>query len=102
MRVTNFGVKCLLAFALFCLTVECAKPEEDYYKTLGVPKDASHADIKRAFRQLSIKYHPDKGGDPATYEKISHGNILIHIISKSTYFIHILIILNSIRSAERQ
>lgn len=69
----NTCVKCLVAFALFCVVVECVKPEEDYYKTLGVPKDASNADIKRAFRQLSIKYHPDKGGDPANYEKISHG-----------------------------
>lgn len=70
-----FGAKSLFVFALLCMAaiVECSKPEEDYYKTLGIPKDASQADIKRAFRQLSIKYHPDKGGDPAKYEKISHG-----------------------------
>ena len=34
--------------------------ENDYYDTLGVSKDASESDIKKAFRSLSLKYHPDK------------------------------------------
>lgn len=32
----------------------------DYYEIIGVPKDASPEDIKRAFRQLALKYHPDR------------------------------------------
>jgi curved DNA-binding protein len=32
---------------------------KDYYKTLGVKKDASQADIKRSYRKLARKYHPD-------------------------------------------
>lgn len=32
----------------------------DYYKTLGVSKDASQQDIKSAYRKLAVKYHPDK------------------------------------------
>src|SRR6516162_1764262 len=33
--------------------------QKDYYKTLGVPKTAAAADIKKAYRELARKYHPD-------------------------------------------
>ncbi|VDP04069.1 unnamed protein product [Soboliphyme baturini] len=38
----------------------CAYAEQDYYQRLGVSRDASNRDIKRAFRKLAYKYHPDK------------------------------------------
>jgi molecular chaperone DnaJ len=44
--------------------------EKDYYKALGVPKDASAADIKKAYRKLARTYHPDANkGDAAAEEK---------------------------------
>lgn len=46
--------------------------KRDYYDVLGVGKDASADEIKKAFRQQAIQYHPDKeGGDEAKFKEIN-------------------------------
>src|SRR5580693_6178478 len=42
---------------------------KDYYTVLGVPRNATDAEIKKAFRTLARKYHPDVAKDKSTAEE---------------------------------
>jgi molecular chaperone DnaJ len=44
---------------------------KNYYDILGVEKKATKEDIKKAFRKLAQKYHPDKGGDESKFKEIT-------------------------------
>lgn len=43
----------------------------DYYATLGLKRGASDADIKKAYRSMAMKHHPDRGGDEKTFKEVS-------------------------------
>ena len=45
--------------------------KRDYYEVLGVKKDASADEIKKAFRRAAVEHHPDRGGDEAKFKEIN-------------------------------
>src|SRR4051812_14865722 len=55
---------------------------KDYYKILGVTKSATQDEIKKAFRKLAVKYHPDKNpGDKKAEEKFKEANEANEVLS---------------------
>jgi molecular chaperone DnaJ len=45
--------------------------KRDYYEILGVGKDASADEVKKAFRRAAIEHHPDRGGDEAKFKELN-------------------------------
>lgn len=55
--------------------------KEDYYKVLGVDKSASEDDIKKAYRSLAKKWHPDVNKAPGAEEKFKQINEAYEVLS---------------------
>ena len=60
-------------------------PPENYYKTLNISEKASSEEIKKAFRQMSLKYHPDKNpGRPEVVDMFHKINEAYETLSDDT------------------
>ena len=58
--------------------------KRDCYDVLGIPRGASKDDIKKAYRKLALKYHPDKTkGDKASEEKFKEASEAYHVLSNA-------------------
>ena len=59
-----------------------AQEKRDYYEVLGVSKTATDAEIKKAYRKLAMKYHPDYNpGDKEAEEKFKEVNEANEVLS---------------------
>jgi len=54
---------------------------KDFYEILGVSRNASEAEIKRAYRKLALQWHPDRNKDPSANEKFKEINKAYEVLS---------------------
>ena len=57
--------------------------KRDYYEVLGITRDATDEEIKRAFRRLALKYHPDRNHEDGAEEKFKEINEAYEVLSNS-------------------
>ena len=62
-----------LVLLFLCLSAVSSENdgEEDFYSKMGIAKDATVKDIRKAYKKLALTMHPDKSDDPQAHEKFS-------------------------------
>ena len=55
--------------------------KRDYYEVLGVPRNASKEDLKKAYRKVAMKYHPDRNqGDKQAEDKFKEASEAFEVL----------------------
>jgi DnaJ-class molecular chaperone len=68
----------IVVFLLVCVA---AAAKRDYYQVLEVTRKATPAELKKAYRKLSLKYHPDKNSAPDAAEKFAELSVAYDVLS---------------------
>ena len=91
----SFAIK--LTILLLCIQETLS---EDFYQLLGINKDANNREIRKAFKKLALKYHPDKNSEEDAHEKFLKINrayevkqLINYRCFSPTYLIHSVLIL---------
>src|SRR3972149_7122800 len=58
-----------------------ATTKRDYYETLGVPRNATPEEVKKAFRRLAMKYHPDRNKSHDAHDRFKAINEAYEVLS---------------------
>lgn len=74
MRKASVAVLALTILLLSLIGVVCSSRVPKYYQLLDVKANATDAEIKKAYRAATLKYHPDKNKDPGASEKYQEIN----------------------------
>lgn len=90
------GLSCVMFWFYFCF---CRR---DFYTILGVPRDANKNQIKRAYRKLAMKWHPDKNkDDPQAQERFQDLSAAYEVCYQNIYFTSVNPILQTSRNSIR-
>lgn len=90
------GPSCVMFWLYFCF---CRR---DFYTILGVPRDANKNQIKRAYRKLAMKWHPDKNkDDPQAQERFQDLSAAYEVCYQNIYFTSVNPILQTSRNSIR-
>ena len=82
MATRSVAARCLAFVLLLALTAVASAA--DYYKTLGLNRGASDDQIKRAYRKLALKYHPDKNKEEGAVDRFKEVGEAYAILSDVT------------------
>lgn len=61
-------------------------PSEDLYSILGLKMTSTDEEIKRAYKTLTLKHHPDRGGDQERFKQVVHAYEILRDSDKKAYY----------------
>lgn len=81
MGCQSFSLAGVVSISIEELYLKVMAIKQDYYGVLGVPRNATDQEIKRAFRKLAFQYHPDRNRDPGAEQKFKEINEAFQVLS---------------------